>query len=163
MFWHYPTMKPRWRAKLTSERRWKLIHYWEDGPRELYKLGWRSWKSWMTKPKPIPIVHRTFWEIWWLWLKKSGANYAKPRPALQCRSAAVVGPFVIAPQFFGSLGKEPSPMLSPTFVPNKDCGEVRRWIEFQAYWIEIFIFYPSHLRLFFLKWKTFNSVRFSLL
>lgn len=120
IFWHYPHYGNQGGEPNSTIRKgdWKLIHYWEDGHEELYRLAEDlGEQNDLSKTNP-QIVTELSQELM-AWLKKSGANYASPDPLYNADSAAVVNLRYRA-TVLDRLEKERRQMLSPTFVPNKD-------------------------------------------
>ncbi|MGC4016057.1 MAG: sulfatase [Luteolibacter sp.] len=81
LFWHYPHYgnqggEP---SSVVRDGDWKLIHYWEDGHNELYRLtadiGERHDLA-ATEPEQAARL----WEKLQAWLKETGARIPQPNP-----------------------------------------------------------------------------------
>lgn len=120
LFWHYPHYGNQGGEPNSTIRRgdWKLIHYWEDGHEELYKLAEDLGElNDLSKTNPQKVTELS--QELMAWLKKTGANYANPDPLYHADSAAIVD-LRYRTTILERLEKERRQMLSPTFVPNKD-------------------------------------------
>jgi len=120
LFWHYPHYGNQGGEPNATIRKgdWKLIHYWEDGHQELYKLsediGELNDLS-TQNPEKVSALSQELMA----WLQKSGANYASPDPIYSPDSAAMVS-LRYKTTLLNRLEEERRKMLSRDFKPNLD-------------------------------------------
>ncbi len=120
LFWHYPHYGNQGGEPNSTIRKgdWKLIHYWEDGRKELYQLSTDISElndlSQVNKQKTSELSQELM-----NWLKKTNANFASQDPLYQADSAALVN-LRYRTTLLQRLEKERRQMLSPDFLPNKD-------------------------------------------
>ncbi|MBN7811179.1 sulfatase [Algoriphagus sp. H41] len=118
LFWHYPHYGNQGGDPSSIIRRgkWKLIHYWEDGRRELYDLeADPSEQKDIAAQEPKRVKEMD--AVLLAYLKKHGANmaYADPAYDAEAERAYLQG---VREKRWPALEKERKDMLSPTWQPN---------------------------------------------
>ena len=120
LFWHYPHYGNQGGEPNSTIRRgdWKLIHYWEDGHEELYKLSEDIGEQndlIFSNPEKAKALSAELMD----WLNSSNAQFASPDPLYDADSATLVN-IRYRTTLLNRLERQRREMLSPEFVPNKD-------------------------------------------
>ena len=120
LFWHYPHYGNQGGEPNATIRKgdWKLIHYWEDGHQELYKLSEDIGElNDLATQYPEQVLSLSA-ELM-AWLQKNNANYASPDPIYDADSAALVN-LRYRTTLLNRLENERRKMLSRDYSPNID-------------------------------------------
>lgn len=120
LYWHYPHYGNQGGdpSSIIREGDWKLIHYWEDGTNELYKLD-----SDPDEKKNVAGEHPELVEAMsgklLRWLREVGARYPSPDPeyAADLHRQWEEG---TRHSLWPKLEKDRMDYLSPTWKPNAD-------------------------------------------
>jgi arylsulfatase A-like enzyme len=120
LYWHYPHYgnqggEP---SSIIRELNWKLIHYWEDGRNELYKLDYDPSEQIELAekyPKRVLAMEEKLNE----WLKEVGANFPEPDTQFDAEKAKERHNMLVQ-EFLPKLEKQRKEFLSEDFKPNAD-------------------------------------------
>lgn len=120
LYWHYPHYgnqggEP---SSIIQEAGWKLIHYWEDGHDELYRLTTDSGEQ-NDLAAEYPTVRATMSEKLMTWLVGVNANLPEQDPQYDSVSAAQRAKTILEKQW-PSLEQQRIEFLSRGFEPNAD-------------------------------------------
>jgi len=118
LFWHYPHYGNQGGEPSSMIRRgpWKLIHYWEDGRRELYNVVADRSETTNVANRHDGIV-KELGEALEEWLRTVEATIPQPDPRFDPAKHAATKKR-IREQLKPRLEKQHARMLDPDFVPN---------------------------------------------
>lgn len=120
LFWHYPHYgnqggEPN---SIIQKNRWKLIHYWEDGRQELYKLP-STEKDHLNVIAQYPEIANDMSEDLMSWLKEVGARLPENDRTYDSEKDKKRH-FKIVNDVLPSLEKERMELLSKDFKPDEN-------------------------------------------
>ena len=120
LYWHYPHYgnqggEP---SSIIQENGWKLIHYWEDGREELYKLDSDSGEQ-TNVIDNYSLIGKQMSEKLADWLNDVNANLPSPDLDYDSKLAARRHEMLVNKKW-PSLEKERMEVLSEEFKPNDD-------------------------------------------
>lgn len=120
LYWHYPHYgnqggEP---ASIIQKEGWKLIHYWEDGREELFKLPSEE-KDNQNVVAQYPEIAKNLSDNLMDWLKGVNANLPTPDKEFDEDKRKKYLQNVVN-QKLPNLEKQRLEVLSPNFKPNKD-------------------------------------------
>ncbi len=120
LYWHYPHYgnqggEP---SSIIQENGWKLIHYWEDGREELYKLDVDIGEE-NNIIEEHSLVAQEMSENLMNWLKDVNAKMPELDPKFNAKLAAERHEMLVNEKW-PSLEKDRIKVLSEDFKPNKD-------------------------------------------
>ncbi len=120
LFWHYPHYGNQGGDPSSIIRRgkWKLIHYWEDGHRELYDLERDPGEQWDLANRETKLVDEMDAALL-SYLEKANANmaYKDPKYDMQAELEYLEG---VKKNRWPALENERKTMLAPTWKPNSN-------------------------------------------
>ncbi len=120
LFWHYPHYgnqggEP---SSIIRDGDWKLIHYWEDGRKELYNLKSDPGEQNDLTQKHAQISQQLSKKLL-AWLSEVGAEFPSEDPEFNQEKANQRHDMLVN-EFWPKLEQRRVDMLSPKFQPNDD-------------------------------------------